>query len=87
MLYFEPMKQYDHRQICLPASHAVLNSFGVLGNSWSRNLQISRDSFNLLSPQSRVGTCSHFKLIKNTCVESLLSGHLRADDLTRCSWR
>ena len=63
MVYVKRRQPIVYRQICLPASHAVLNSFGVSGNSWSRNLQISRDSFILLSPQSKVGACSHCKRV------------------------
>lgn len=77
MLCIKASKQLVHKQICLPASHAVLKSFGVSGNSWSKNLQISRDSFILLSPQSKVGTCRHCKRITilglRACSEASLS--------------
>ena len=59
-------------QVCLPASHAVLNSFGVSGNSVSRNLQISRDSFTLLLPQSRVGTCKPTFLLEDVSALKLV---------------
>ena len=63
-------KSLTGMQLSLPASQAVLNSLGVSGNSWSRNLQISRDSFILLSPQSKVGTCVYCKRISTTCCEN-----------------